>query len=172
MVERKVADAIRGMHEEVQAQIIQVQAGRPGSGSQSQFQVFCGPGELLASLRLPTRHVGDILAITAAQRGGRAYMGPQLFPMYEDLCFPFMARRIVETDWQAQLEATKVLYAFIELDATAVRAEAWGLPCTQQYLYLGPVRTSWSRFTVLVFELDKLDLERPGLSSGTLEGPP
>lgn len=56
----------------------------------AEFPIFCNPGDLLAPLNLPTRHVGDIQAIPAADGGQRAYMGPQLYPMYKDEHFPFM----------------------------------------------------------------------------------
>lgn len=157
-LEARVRAAMDGMHEESRAQLVQIRVG--WDEGDTEFPMLCGPGDLLAALNLPTRHVGDIMAIPAADGGQRVYMGPQLYPMYEYARFPVMVRLNVGPNWQAQLEASRVLHAFMEPGATAAQQEAWGLLCSRNFLYLGPVRKPARRFTVVVFELDDLELGR------------
>lgn len=74
-------------------------------------------------------------------------------PPHIERLFVRMVRLNVDPNWQAQLEASRVLQAFLEAGATSVHQEAWGLLCSRNFLYR-------CRFTVVVFKIDELDLGR------------
>lgn len=124
------------------------------SESDTQYAAFMGPGDVLATLGLRTRHVGDILAVPADVAEKKAYMGPALIPLRVDERFPMAVRLGVGPSWKVQCEAMRAIETFVREGVSRQKTEQWCMLCASSFLYLGPIRMPTSSISVLAFEVE------------------
>lgn len=118
------------------------------------FIACTGSVDVIAKMQVGWQRVGLFLAFPVRECKEAACMGLQMLPITMDKRFDFVVFVCISYSWKTKFELMRVVDAVISTGATSRQEESASLVCSEQLLYLPPLRFPTGCLTFQVFEIE------------------